>query len=223
MAGNPPGKTGPTQQEIALSDVSNAQWEDYKARFRPAEKALAKNAEMTKGERAQVKGQVSADTEQAFKGLMRSTIASGAASGAQASSGKTKLSIAADARAAGKAKGVGQSIAETGAEIDEQGRQLQIASFGRGVAQNVTANMSRGAVRATKLAIAASEAKFIRNAARMDAVASVAGAATRKFGGDLMDRDGPGIPYRPSTPIGPDGPINPNYRDPFAVPEPLFP
>jgi len=176
-----PKDPGPSQQEMALADVSSQQWNDYISRFRPAELALAKNAELTKGERAQVKGEVAADTAQAFKGLTRSTIAAGGAAGAQAGSGKTKLSIAADASAAGKAKGVGQSMAETGAEIDAQGRQLQIASFGRGVAQNVTANLSRGAQRATSLAIAASEAKFVRNATRMNLAGAVAGAASRKY------------------------------------------
>jgi len=220
MAGNPPS-TGPTQQELALSDVSSAQWADYKTRFRPAEEALAKNAELTKGERAQVKGEVSADTAQAFKGLTRSTIAAGAAGGAQASSGKTKLSLAADASAAGKAKGVGQSLATTGAEIDEEGRQLQIAGFGRGVAQNVTANMSRGAQRATSLAIAASEAKFVRNANMADAAAGIAGAATRKWGGELMN----GPPARTGQDpwlTGPRKSLVPQ-RDPWAEPESLFP
>jgi len=184
-----PKKQKPTAQEQALAQVSSAQWTDYKARFRPAEEALAKNAELTSGERARVKGEVSADTAAAFKGMTRSTITAGAQAGAQASSGKTKLSLAADASAAGKARGVGQAVAETGAEIDEQGRQLQIAGFGRGVAQNVTANMSRGAQRATRLALAASEAKFQRNEANLAAVASVAGAATRKWGSDLLNTD----------------------------------
>jgi hypothetical protein len=180
MAKSPP-KQQPTAEERALKEVSAAQWNDYQQRFRPAEIAMAKNAELTDGERAQVKGEVAADTAQAFEGLTRSTISAGEQSGADVNSGKTKLSLAANATAAGQARGVGQSIAETGAELDEQGQMLRIAGFGREVAAGATADMSRGARRATGLALAASQAKFERNQARIAAVSAVAGAATNKF------------------------------------------
>ena len=181
MVAKAPKKQGPTAAETALAEVSSAQWNDYVARFRPAEAALAKDAELTKGEIARVKGEVSADTEAAFKGLTRATIASGEAAGADVSSGKTKLSLAANADAKGTAKGVGQSVAKTGAEIDSQGRRVQIAGFGRGVATDVTRNLSRGAQRATGLALAESNARFQTQLARNDAFATVAGGAAAKF------------------------------------------
>jgi hypothetical protein len=184
-----PKDPGPTQQEQALASVSSHERNDYVTRFRPAEKALAKKAEFTEGERAQVKGAVAADTAAAFKGLDRSTIASGGIAGADVSSGKTKLSLAGDATAAGHAKGVGQSIAETGGKVDSEQQRLKIAGFGRGVAAGVTANLQQGAVRATRLALASSEAKFQSNAQNALVAASVAGAATAKFGSNLFDGD----------------------------------
>ena len=176
-----PKKQGPTAEERALQQVSSAQWNDYKERFRPAEKALALNAKLTDGERAQVKGEVAADTAQAFSGLTRSTISAGEQAGADVNSGKTKLSLAGNAAAMGKARGVGQAMAETGAELDSEGRFMKIAGFGREVAAGATADMSRGAVRATRLALAASNAKFEKNQAMIGAVATVAGAAASKF------------------------------------------
>ena len=92
-----PDNPGATEQERALGYVSTQMWDDYKTRFRPAEKALAKKAEFTPGERAQVKGAVAADTAAAFKGLARSTVAAGGVSGANVASGKTKMTLAADA------------------------------------------------------------------------------------------------------------------------------
>ncbi len=185
----PPDKPQATEQEKALADVSAAQWTDYVERFRPAEAALIRKAELTKGERAQVKGEVAADTATAFAGLSRSTVATGQQAGANVSSGKTKLGLAGDAEAAGVARGVGQAAAETGAEVDAEQQKLRIAGFGRKVATDVTANLSRGAQRATSLALAASEARFQRNQGLIDGVSAVAGAATRKFGGDIFDRE----------------------------------
>lgn len=183
-----PKKQGPSAQERALADVSKAQWNDYVKRFRPAEAALAKDAQLTAGERARVKGEVAADSEAAFKGLTRATVAGGTAAGAKADSSKTKLSLAANADAKGAARGVGQSIAETGAEIDAQQRAVQIAGFGRGVATDVTRNLSRGARRATQLALMSADARFQTNLARTDAISSVAGAATRKFGPGILKK-----------------------------------
>jgi hypothetical protein len=138
---------------------------------------LIKKAEFTAGERAQVKGEVAADTAAAFKGLTRSTVASGEATGADVSSGKTKLALAANTRGAGKAKGQGQAAAETGGEIDQSMQQLRIAGFGRGIATGVTSDLSREARRATRLALAESEARFQRNQDLVNAGASIAGAA----------------------------------------------
>lgn len=184
-----PKKEPPTQQERALAAVSSAQWTDYVERFRPAEVALIKKAQLTSGERAQVKGEVAADTASAFKGLARDTVAKGAQSGANVSSGKTKLNLAGDATAAGVARGVGQAAAITGAEVDAEQQKVRIAGFGRQLATDVTANLSRGAQRATSLALAASQARFQRNQATVNAAFSVAGAATRKFGGSLFNKE----------------------------------
>jgi len=176
-----PSKEQPTASERALAAVSQSQWTDYVERFRPAEAAMIKKAQLTEGERAQVKGEVAADTAAAFKGLSRDTVAKGAQSGANVSSGKTKLSLAGDAIAQGEVRGVGQAVAETGAEIDAEQQKLRIVGHGRQVATDVTSNLSRGAQRATSLALAASQARFQRNLDTVDAVASVAGAATRKL------------------------------------------
>jgi len=188
-----PKKVQATEGERALGEVSQAQWQDYVSRFRPAEAALIKDAELTGGERAQVKGEVAADTAAAFAGLDRSTIASAKQSGADISSGKTKLSLAGDATAAGAVKGLGQAGAETGAEIDSTGRQLGITATGRDIATDVTRNLSRGAQRATTAALQVANAKTMRNNARTNAFATVAGAAVRKFGpsfqGDLEEID----------------------------------
>ena len=176
-----PPKVGPTAQERALSDVSQAQWNDYVARFRPAEAALIKKAEFTAGEKAQVKGEASADAQAAFAGLARDTVAKGKQAGGDVNSGRTKLSLAADAESAGAASGLAQGAAVTGGELDAEGQKLKIAGIGRKVASDVTANLSRGAQRATALAIADSQAKAERNAALVEAAAGIAGAATRKL------------------------------------------
>ncbi len=175
-----PKKVGPTAQETALADVSAQQWTDYVERFRPAEAALIKQAQLTEGERAQVKGEVAGDTAAAFKGLTRNTIATGEQTGADVSSGKTKLSLAGDADAAGTATGLGQAAAITGAEVDAEQQKVRIVGFGRNLATDATANLSRGAQRATRTALAASESRFQLNQSRLDAFATVAGAATRK-------------------------------------------
>ena len=176
-----PKKQGPTASETALADVSQQQWADYVERFRPAEAALIRKAQFTAGEKAQVKGEVAADTAAAFSGLTRDTIAKGGAAGAKVGSGKTKLALAADTRAAGTAKGVGQGLAVVGGEVDSQMKKLGIAATGRGIARETTANLSRGAQRATSLALAASQAKFERNQALVEGVSTVAGAAVRKY------------------------------------------
>jgi len=176
-----PKKTGPTAQERALADTSRSQWADYVERFRPAEAALIKKAEFTAGEKAQVKGEASADTHAAFAGLARDTVAKGGQAGADVNSGKTKFTLAADAAAAGAASGLAQGAAVTGGQLDSEGQKLKIAGFGRKVATDVTANLSRGAQRATRLAIADSQAKFERNQALLDTGATIAGAATRKL------------------------------------------
>ena len=183
-----PKKQGPTAEETALNQVSTSQWNDYVTRFRPAEAALAKKAELTAGERAQVKGEASADTAAAFSGLTRDTIASGGQAGANVNSGKTKLGLAADALSAGETRGLAAAGAETGAELDSSEQLLKIAGFGRGIATDATANLSRGAHRATSLALAASQAKFERNQNTVNALASVAGAVTRKYGDPFGDK-----------------------------------
>lgn len=175
-----PKKQGPTAEETALKDVSIASWNDYVTRFRPAEAALAKKAELTSGERASVKGQASADTAAAFKGLNRETVASGLQSGANVSSGKTKLGLAGNAEAAGAARGISASLAETGAEIDSDEQRLGIVALGRGIAHEATANLSRGAQRATNVALASRAARSSRNEAATLGLATVAGAAVRK-------------------------------------------
>jgi len=172
-----PSKPEPTEEEKALEKVSVDTWNDYITRYRPAEAALAKKAEFTAGERAQVTGEVSADTAAAFKGLHRSTVSSSAVAGADVSSGKTKFSLAADATAQGKARGLGQGAAITGGELDSTQQNLKLTAFGRGLASDVVSNMSRGAQRATTLALSESEARWQRNMANVDAAMTVAGGA----------------------------------------------
>ena len=176
-----PKKQGPTAEETALREVSSQQWNDYVERFQPAEAALIKKAEFTAGEKAQVKGEVAGDVAAAFKGATRNTVSSHGAGGADVSSGKTKLSLAADASAAGTAKGVGQGIAVAGGQVDSDQMKLKIAGIGRGVAHAATADLSREARGATRLALAASQARFEKNQAIVEGVATVAGAATKKF------------------------------------------
>jgi hypothetical protein len=181
MAGGGVTVEGPTEQEQALADVSTETWEAYKADYRPAETALAKKAEFTAGEEAQVKGEVAADTAAAFAGLARSTVATGEQTGAGTQSGRTKLSLAADAEAQGKAVGLGKAAAKTGGEIDSEQQNVKIVGFGRGMGDDATANLSRGAVRATRLALAEAQAKHARNEALNQGLATVAGAAFEAY------------------------------------------
>lgn len=225
-----PEIVGPTAAETALAEVSKARWDVYVEDFRPAEIALAQNAELTKGEKARVKGEVSADTAAAFKGLARSTIAAGAASGANVASGKTKFSLATDAAAAGATKGLGQTAAITGAELDAEGKQLQIVQFGHDVASNTIANLSRGAQRATTVALAAADAKFERNNARLSAVTTIAGAVSERyqinktqgildqgdFVGDLKLPNPRSLPFEANRGIGIGAFRRGTTSDPFA-------
>ena len=176
-----PKKEKPTAQETALAQVSAHQWADYVERFRPAEAEMIKRAEFTAGERAQVTGEVAADAAAAFKGQTRATHAAGGATGAKVGSGKSKFSLAADAAAAGEAKGVGQAMAVAGGIEDENAQKVRITGLGRQVATAVTADTSRGARRATRLALAASEARFQSKLDTVNAVAGVAGAAASKY------------------------------------------
>jgi len=176
-----PKKQGPTAQETALAEVSQQQWGDYVARFRPAEAALIKKAAFTAGEEASVKGQVAADAAAAFKGMARNTTAAGEIAGARANSGKTKMSLAADALSEGTARGVGKAQAELGGRLDSDLQKVRIAGIGRKIATDATADMSRGARRATSLALAESAAKAERNAATIDAAATIAGASFKKY------------------------------------------
>jgi hypothetical protein len=174
-------KVKPTEAEKALERVSVSQWNDYVGKFRPAEAALAKKIELTEGERAQVKGQVAADTAAAFKGVARSTTVATSVAGANVASGRSKFTLAENIRAEAKAKGVGQAGAETGAEISEvQGKQ-RLAAFGRGVSADVTENLQSGAVRATNLALAEARAKFAKNESVLESASTLAGFAFKKF------------------------------------------
>ncbi len=184
-----PRKVKASAQETALGESSIGMWNDYVSRFRPAEAALAKEAELTAGERAGIKGAVAGDVAAAFKGLTRSTVASGQQSGADVNSGKTKLSLASDAEARGKATGIGQNVAEVTAGLDEEQKKLGIVGFGRDVQTDTTRFAARGAQRATTVALAASNANFARNTARTEALFGIAGAATKKFGLDKKFKD----------------------------------
>ena len=177
----PPKKQGPTAEERELNRVSVAQWNDYVTRFRPAEAELVRRAELTAGERASVKGQARGDVAAAFDGLTRDTIAAGGQTGARVNSGKTKLALAGNAQAEGKTAGLAAAAAETGAEIDRDQQQTGITGLGRSIATDVTADLSRGARRATNLALAASQARFQRNQDVINAAAAVTGAGIRKY------------------------------------------
>lgn len=185
-----PSKQGPSAEERQLSAQSAATWNDYVARFRPAEAALAKKAEFTAGESAQVQGEASADTAAAFKGLSRNTVATGGISGADVNSGKTKLNLAGDALAEGKTRGAATNAAEIGGRLDSEMQGMGIVATGRGQANMAMSNLSQGAQRATQLALAESQAKFERNQAAVNSIAAVAGAATRKFGDPFGDKLG---------------------------------
>ncbi len=210
-----PPKQQATAEERALGESSIGMWNDYVAHFRPAEAALAKEAELTAGERAGIKGAVAGDVAAAFKGLTRSTVASGQQSGADVNSGKTKLSLASDAEARGEATGIGQNVAEVTAGLDEEQKKLQIAGLGRNVQTDTTKFAARGARRANTVAMAASNAKFSRNIARTEAIFGVAGAAAKKFGldekfgdifrGDLEEITPTGV-RRTETEFGLDSP-----------------
>ena len=179
-------KARETPEERALKEVSIAQWNDYVNLYQPAEAELMKRAELTAGELASVKGQASADTAAAFKGLTRSTQAASEASGADLSSGKSKFSLAADADARGTAGGLSQVAAEIGAKSQADKQQAGIVALGRQVAADVTADMSAGARRASRVSMAQAAGKYERNAAAIGAAATVAGAAYRKWGQDYV-------------------------------------
>lgn len=171
-----PKKPKATAEEKELERVSVAQWNDYAARYRPAEAELIRRAELTEGEKARVTGEAAADTAGAFKGLTRSTVASNLATGADASSGRNKFALAADAQGFGEARGLGAGAALTGARIDSDVQKVGIAGLGRQIATGATADLSRGARRATNLALAAADAKHQRNLNRLSAAATIAGA-----------------------------------------------
>lgn len=170
-----------SQQESALAEVSHAQWRDYQARFRPAEIEMIKRSEFTAGERAEVEGAAGADAAQAFKGLTRNTVSAAGQAGANAASGKVKMSLAGDADAFGEARGLARSAAGTGGEVDASQQKLRIASLGRNIASGVTADMARGARRSSALARAAADAKFQRNADMANLAMAVGGASLRKY------------------------------------------
>jgi hypothetical protein len=174
-------KAQKTEQERALEEVSVAQWNDYVTRFIPAESELIKQSELTEGERASVKGQASADTASAFKGLTRDTLAASEAGGADVSSGKAKFGLASNADARGRALGLGAAVAETGAEISRDKQQTGIVALGRQIAADTTADLSAGARRASRVALAEAASKFERNSAIINAGAVVGGAALRKY------------------------------------------
>ncbi len=176
-----PKKQGPTAQEKALEQVSIAQWNDYVARFRPAEAELARRAEFTEGEKLAARGMASADSAAAFKGLTRQTVLAQSVSGADESSGRTKLAMAGNAEAQGRARGLAGAAAVTGQKIQSDAERLGITAIGRNIASQATSDMAAGARRATSLALAASEAKFARNEALVDAVGLVAGAGVRRY------------------------------------------
>ncbi len=207
-----PRKVQASAEEKALGESSIGMWNDYVSRFRPAEAALAKDAILTPGERASIKGGVSGDVGEAFKGLTRSTISSGEISGADVNSGKTKLSLAGDAEARGKATGIGQNVADVTAGLDEEQKKLQIVGFGRDIQTDTTRFAARGAQRATSVAIAASNASFQRNQARTDAVAGIAGAAFRRF---AFDEEGNRKFGKKKDPFS--GDLEPVDIDPFST------
>lgn len=186
MSHSPPAPTKQvaTKGEIELGQRSVTAWNDYVSKFMPAEAELARRAEFTAGEKARVTGEANADTANAFKGLTRSTVTSAAQGGADVSSGKTKFSLAADATAQGKASGLSQAAASVGGQLDSEQQKLGLVGLGRNIASSATANLSRGAQRATSLALAESAAKYQRNLeisqARSDLVFGVAGAAANK-------------------------------------------
>lgn len=176
-----PKKQGPTAEEKALQEVSIGQWNDYVARFRPAEAELARRAEFTRGEKLAAEGMAGADAAAAFKGLTRDTIASQKIAGADASSGRTKFALAGNAEAKGKATGLAAAAASTGQKIQSDAERLGITAIGRGVASGTTSDMAAGARRATNLALAAREARFERNQSIVLGAATVAGAATARY------------------------------------------
>ena len=98
------------------------------------------------------------------------------------------MNLAADAEAHGKAVGLGKGMAETGGIANSFMQKAKVVGFGRDQSIDTFSSMRQGAVRASNLALAASEAKFQRNLSDTSAIAGVAGAATRKWGGDLVDK-----------------------------------
>lgn len=175
-----PDKPKATAQEKALEQTSVAQWNDYVARYRPAEAELVRRAQTTAGERARVQGEVAGDVAESFKGLTRSTISSGGQVGADAASGRVKFALADDAEAQGRAQGLGRGVALTGARLDEDAQKLRIAGFGRQLATDATADLSRGARRATSLALNQAQDRFSRNATDLEVLGTIAGAASAR-------------------------------------------
>lgn len=186
--GKGPKVPGPSPEEIALKEVSVAQWNDYVSRFRPAEAELIKRSELTAGERASIRGQAATDTASAFKGLTRGTVAAGEASGADVTSGKTKMGLAGNADARGQAIGMGAVAGELGAMAAQDKQQAGIAAMGRNIATDATTSFAQGARRASKVAMATAAARWETNVAAINAAAAVGGAAARKWGPGLMDK-----------------------------------
>ena len=183
-----PKQQGPSEQEKALKEVSVAQWNDYVARYQPAEAELMKRSELTEGEIAGVKGQVAGDVASSFEGVTRSTLAAGEQSGAGINSGKTKFGLAGNADARGEALGLGQVVAEVGAKGARDKQQAGITALGRGIAADATENMAAGARRATRVGMAQAVGRFERNSAAINAASAVAGAAAAKWGPELMEK-----------------------------------
>jgi hypothetical protein len=170
-----------TAQEKALTKMGIDTWNGYVSDFMPAEAEMARRAEFTASEKAAAKGMASADTAAAFKGLNRDTIKTQSMVGADESSGRTKFAIAGNAEAEGKAKGLSAAAASVTGEIQSDYDQLGVMATGRDVAFSSMADMAAGARRATGLALAASQAKFAKNEALVNAAGVVAGAGVRRY------------------------------------------
>lgn len=181
LLGRGPKIPGPSEEEKATKEVSIAQWNDYYSRFVPAEAELIRRSELTAGERASVKGQVAGDVASSFAGLTRGTLAAGESSGADASSGKTKFALASNADARGRALGLGQAAAETGAEATRDQQQAGLTALGRSGAAEITSDLSRAARRTQAVSLATAAAKWERNQAWINTAAVIAGAGTRKY------------------------------------------
>lgn len=177
-----PKTPGPTAEETALRDVSSKTYNDVIAQYRPAEAALVKRMQLTPGKIAQVKGGVSGDVAESYKGLTRSSITANAARGADVNSAAAKFGLASDAASQGAISGRGQSMAVTGAKVNESDQLVQMTGFGRGMAHDTISDMAQGARRAGAISLADATAKYERNKMYVDTAATIAGAAWRKFG-----------------------------------------